>query len=73
MEFDEVPPIEEGDIIDGVIDSVGKKDDGVLKIGTFVVFVPNSKEGEKVTVKITRVLRKYAFSEKVDKKDSETF
>lgn len=59
------PPVAEGDVISGKIDSLGEKGDGVLKIGTFVIFVPDVVKDEEVKLKITRVLKKYAFAEKI--------
>lgn len=45
--------------------SVGKRGDGVAKIENFVIFVPNTKKGDEVRVKITKVLGDFAFAEKV--------
>lgn len=60
-------PVREGDIIDDVeIISVGEKGDGIAKVDGFVVIVPGAKKGEVVTIKIGRVLAKYAFSELTD-------
>ena len=42
---------------------VGEKGDGVAKVKGFVLFVPNTKEGDEVKVRITRVLRKVGFAE----------
>jgi len=59
-------PIREGDIVEVTIENVGEKGDGIAKVDGFVVFVPNGKQDETVKVKITRVLKKYAFSERVE-------
>jgi predicted RNA-binding protein with TRAM domain len=56
-------PIKIGDIIELKIDGTGSKGDGFGKIDNFVVMVPNTREGETVKVRITRVLRKMAFGE----------
>ena len=55
------PPVNEGDVLDLEIESLGDKGDGVGKIDKFVIMVPNTKTGEKVKVKISRVLRNMAF------------
>ena len=60
------PPVEENDVIDLEITSVGSKGDGVGKIGNFIVMVPTSRKGEICKVKITRVLQKMAFGEKIE-------
>lgn len=58
-------PIKEGDELEVTIEAVGEKGDGLAKKDGFVVFVPNTKPGDKVKVKITRVLRKVGFAEVV--------
>lgn len=59
-------PVEEGKEYEVEIDSVGEKGDGVAKIGGFIIFVPGVSKGDKVKVKISRVLRNYAFGEVVE-------
>ena len=58
-------PIREGDEIDVTIEAVGEKGDGLAKKDGFVIFVPNTKQGDKVRIRITRVLRKVGFGEVV--------
>jgi len=65
--FNAKPPISEGETYTGVIDAVGGKGDGVLRIKGFVVFVPNVAKGDFVKVKITKVLQKVSFGELVEK------
>jgi len=64
-------PIKEGDLIDVTIESTGAKGDGIAKIDNFVIIVPDVQEGDQVKVKITRVLKKMAFAEKVDGESEE--
>ena len=59
------PPVNMGDEIDVHIEAVGEKGDGIAKIKGFVLFVPSTREGEDCRVKITRVLRKVGFAEKI--------
>jgi len=59
-------PIKEGDIVEVTIENVGEKGDGIARVNGFVVFVPNAHQDETIKVKITRVLKKYAFSERVE-------
>jgi predicted RNA-binding protein with TRAM domain len=59
-------PIEEGEEYDVKIEDVGKEGDGITRIEGFVVFVPNTKAGEEVRVKIVSVRRKFGFAEKVE-------
>lgn len=60
------PPIEEGETYDVTIQDIGKEGDGVAKIENFVVFVPDTKVGDEVTIEITKVLRTLAFGEVVN-------
>ena len=62
-------PVNVGDEIDVKIDAVGEKGDGVAKIKGFVIFVPNTKEGETVKIRITKVLRKVGFGEVIGKSE----
>lgn len=59
------PPVNEGDEIDVKIESVGGKGDGIAKVSGFVLFVPDTKEGDEVRVRVTKVLRSVGFAEKV--------
>jgi len=58
-------PIEEGEEYDVKIEDVGKEGDGITRINGFVVFVPDTKVGDEVKVKIVSVRRKFGFAEKV--------
>ena len=40
-----------------------RRGDGIARVKGFVIFVPNTKPGDKVKVKITRVGRTYAVAE----------
>ena len=57
------PPVKVGDELDVAIEAVGEKGDGIAKKDGFVWFVPNTKEGDNVKVRVTRVLRKVGFAE----------
>ena len=59
-------PINEGDEVEVTIESVGEKGDGIARVKGFVVFIPGVKQGETVTIRITKVLRKFAFGEVAD-------
>jgi len=60
-----VAPVKEGDEIDVRIEAVGEKGDGIAKKDGFVLFVPNTQEGEVIRIRITKVLRKVGFAEKI--------
>lgn len=58
-------PVNVGDEIDVKIEAVGEKGDGIAKKDGFVLFVPNTKEGDEVRIRITKVLRKVGFADVV--------
>jgi len=62
-------PVKVGDEIDVKIEAVGEKGDGVAKKDGFVLFVPNTNEGDEVKVKVTKVLRRVGFAEVVGKSE----
>lgn len=70
-----IAPVRVGDELDVKIEAVGEKGDGVARKDGFVLFVPNTKEGDEVHVRVTKVLRRMGFAEVVgagsEKKESE--
>lgn len=58
-------PVNIGDELDVKIEAVGEKGDGIAKKEGFVLFVPNTKEGQEVRIRVTKVLRKVGFAEVV--------
>ncbi len=58
-------PVKEGETYDLEITELAAKGDGIGRKEGFVVFVPDTKKGDKVSVRITRVLRKFAIGEVV--------
>ncbi|WP_457591678.1 TRAM domain-containing protein [Geoglobus sp.] len=65
MEFERKPPVQVGDVREVRIENIGSGGDGIARIDGYVVFVPGVKVDEVVTIKITKVLRKYGFAEVV--------
>ncbi len=58
-------PVEEGKVYEAKIEDIGREGDGLARIQNFVVFIPGTKVGDQVKVRITRVLRRMAFGEVV--------
>ncbi len=58
-------PVEEGKIYDAKIEDMGREGDGLARIENFVVFVPGTKVGDQVKIRITKVLRRMALAEVV--------
>jgi len=66
-DFGDAPrsPVSVGEELDVKIEAVGEKGDGIAKKNGFVLFVPNVKEGDEVRIRVTKVLRKVGFAEKI--------
>lgn len=64
---DQQPPVNAGEEIEVTIQAVGEKGDGIAKKDGFVLFVPDTKKGERVKIKITKVLRSVGFAEVVER------
>ncbi len=58
-------PVKVGETYKVRISAVGREGDGIAKIDGFVVFVPNVQEGNEVEIRITKVLKRFAFAEKI--------
>ena len=63
-------PVNVGDELDIKIEAVGKKGDGIARREGFVLFVPNTKEGDEVKIRVTRVLRNVGFAEVIGQAES---
>jgi predicted RNA-binding protein with TRAM domain len=67
--YDPIPfqgvPLKAGQEIDVIIDDIGSRGDGITRIQGFLVFVPETKVGERLKVKIVSVGRKFAVAEKI--------
>jgi predicted RNA-binding protein with TRAM domain len=57
--------VKENQELEVVIDDIGSRGDGISKIQGFLIFVPRSKIGERVRVKILSVGEKFAVAEKI--------
>lgn len=66
---DDAPPIKEGEEFNVEIESIGKSGDGIAKIQNFVIFIKDTQKGDKIKVRITKVMKSYSFGEVVEKLD----
>lgn len=58
------PPVSEGEIREVDIDDIGEQGDGITRVERgFVVIVPDTEQGERVTIEITDVQPNVAFGE----------
>lgn len=63
-----VPPVEEGDRVELEIENLGEEGDGIARVDRgYVVIVPDTEQGERVTAEITDVKRNVAFAEVVER------
>jgi predicted RNA-binding protein with TRAM domain len=66
---DNFKPVNIGEEISVEIEATGEKGDGICKRKGFVLFVPNAKQGDRVKIRITKVLNKVGFAEVIGKAD----
>lgn len=60
------PPVNVGDVREVKIVAMGSGGDGIAKVNGFVIFVPGTKVDDVVKVRVTKVLKKFAFAEVVE-------
>lgn len=65
MQQPSTPPVREGEELDVTIEAVGEKGDGIARKKGFVLFVPNTKAGDEVRIRVTKVLAKVGFAERI--------
>ncbi len=58
-------PVEVDKEYEAQIEDMSRRGDGIAKIEGFVIFVPNTKQGQHVKFKITRVGNRFAIGELV--------
>ncbi len=56
-------PVEAGENYDVTIEDIAREGDGIARVSGFVVFVPDTEVGDEVTIKVNKVLSKFAFGE----------
>jgi predicted RNA-binding protein with TRAM domain len=61
------PPVDEGEVRDVTIESVGDQGDGIAKVERgYVVIVPDAQPGDQPTVEIEQVKENVAFARVLD-------
>ena len=58
-------PVKVGDEVDVTIEAVAAKGDGIAKKDGFVIFVPGTKVGDAIKIRITMVRSSSAVGEKI--------
>jgi predicted RNA-binding protein with TRAM domain len=64
-------PVEVGKEYDVEIQEISRRGDGIARIEGLVVFIPNTKQGDKLRIKITNISRRFAEAELIDKTTEE--
>ncbi|ADI75001.1 deoxyribonuclease/rho motif-related TRAM [Methanohalobium evestigatum Z-7303] len=64
-ETESTAPVEAGEEYEVTIEDIAREGDGIARVEGFVIFVPDTQVGDTENIKITKVLRKFAFAEKV--------
>jgi predicted RNA-binding protein with TRAM domain len=66
-EGDDGPPVDEGEVREVTVESVGDKGDGIAKVEHgYVVIVPGARPGDSPTVRIDTVRQNVAFATVLD-------
>ena len=61
--YDVRKPVELDEEYEAEIEDMSRRGDGIARVEGFVIFVPNTKQGENVKFKITRVGNRFATGE----------
>lgn len=59
-------PVNVGEEHDVKIEDMGRSGDGIAKIDGYILFVPNTKKGDEVKIKITETKRNLGFAELIE-------
>ncbi len=60
-----IAPVTVGSTYDVKIEDIAREGDGIARIQGFVIFVPDTKVGDEVKIKVNTVKRNFAIAEKV--------
>jgi len=63
--FIQSSPVKENQKLEVVIDDIGSRGDEIAKMQSFLVFVPRSRIGERVRVRIVSLTGKFAVAERM--------
>lgn len=59
-------PVNVGEEYDVKIEDMGRSGDGIAKVEGYIIFVPNTKKGQEVKIKVTETKRNLGFGELVE-------
>ena len=55
-------PVAEGTEYDVTIEDIAREGDGIARVQGFVIFVPGTKIGDNVKIKVDKVMRRFAIA-----------
>jgi predicted RNA-binding protein with TRAM domain len=61
--FNRDQPVEIDKEYEAKIEDISRRGDGIARIKGFIIFVPNTKRGEQVKFKVTRIGNRFATGE----------
>jgi len=67
MQFYDIP-VSEGTVYDVIIEDIAREGDGIARVEGFVIFVPGTRIGDNVKIKVEKVMRRFAFASVVSGK-----
>ena len=67
--FSSSAPVKQGQKIDVFINDINSRGDGITRIQNFPIFVPKTKVGERLKVRIIKVGRRFAVAEKLSEQE----
>ncbi len=59
-------PVAEGTEYDVTIEDIAREGDGIARVQGFVIFVPGTKIGDNVKIKVDKVMRRFAIASVAD-------
>lgn len=65
-------PVEIGKEYDVEIQETSRRGEGITKIEGLVIFVPKTKPGDKVRIKITNISRRFAEAEVIEEAEEKS-
>ena len=66
-----VAPVKTGEELDVTVTEMASKGDGVVKVKGFVIFVPGSKIGDSLKIRIMDVKPRFAVGHKIEPKPAD--
>ena len=66
-EQDKISPVLAGAVNDVTIEGIAREGDGIAHIEGLVIFVPGTKVGDNVKIKIDKVMRRFAIASFAEK------